>query len=201
MAKKYRYTPATWEYLKCLYYGYGVQQNIKEAFNLAINRLSLGYQEKFVEILKTETTSLVPERLLGLGKLLKFMLPHNPWEEEKYTKEEKSTILRANQMISKAAESGLLEAEEAVAYIMGRGGGEIGLPKDEAKAIEWYIKAAEQGSDNAKYELVLYYLHGTFEFDDNPDKISLEQARFWFKQLSKEKQKEYSSIAKCISRA
>jgi hypothetical protein len=46
-------------------------------------------------------------------------------------------------------------------------------------------------------------LDGTFELglEENPDKISLEKASYWFKQLSKEKQKEYSSLAKSISDA
>ena len=51
--------------------------------------------------------------------------------------------------------------------------------------------------------LVKYYLSGTFEFEleENKNKISLEKAGYWFKQMSKEKQEEYSSIAKIISDA
>jgi len=203
MARSYGYEPATWEYLKCLYYGRGVKQDIREAFNLAINRLSLQHQKEFVQIVETETTPLDPSRLFRLGELLKSMLPHRPWEEDKYTDVEKETVLRANQMISKAAENGLIEAEESIAWIVSEGGGELGLPKDEDKAIEWYTKAANQGSDNSKFMLARYYLDGTFELglEENPDKISLEKASYWFKQLSKEKQKEYSSLAKSISDA
>ena len=203
MANSYRYGPATWEYLKCLYYGRGVKQDIQEAFNLAINRASLQYQKEFVQIVEAETTPLDSVRLFGLGRLLKFMLPHRPWEEDKFTDAEKETIIRANQMISKAAENGLLEAEESIAWIVSEGGGEFGLPKDDEKAIEWYTKAANQGSNNSKYMLAMYYLGGTFEFDleENPEKISLEKASYWFKQISKEKQKEYSLLAKNINDA
>ena len=202
MASNYSYEPATWEYLKCLYYGRGVKQDMREAFNLAINRASLKHQKEFVQIVEAETTPLDPGRLFRLGQLLKFMLPHR-LGKNKYTEEELITIFRANQMICKAAENGLIEAEEEIAWIVSVGGGEFGLPKDEDKAVEWYTKAANQGSDNSKYMLAMYYLSGTFEFEfeENKSKISLEKAGYWFKQMSKEKQEEYSSIAKIISDA
>lgn len=202
MASRYRYEPATWEYLKCLYYGRGVKQDMREAFNLAINRASIQHQKEFVQIVEAETTPLDLEKLFRLGQLLKFMLPHRHWDN-KYTEEEIITILRANQMICKAAEKGLIEAEETIAWIVSVGGGELGLPEDEDKAIEWYTKAANQGSDKSKYMLAMYYLNGTFEFEieENKNKISLEKASYWFNQMSKEKQKEYSSIAKIISDA
>ena len=202
MASNYSYEPATWEYLKCLYYGRGVKQDMREAFNLAINRASLKHQKEFVQIVEAETTPLDPGRLFRLGQLLKFMLPHR-LGKNKYTEEELITIFRANQMICKAAENGLIEAEEEIAWIVSVGGGEFGLPKDEDKAVEWYTKAANQGSDKSKYMLAMYYLSGTFEFEfeENKSKISLEKASYWFKQMSKEKQEEYSTIAKTISDA
>ena len=50
---------------------------------------------------------------------------------------------------------------------------------------------------------MLVLVGGTFEFEfeENKSKISLEKASYWFKQMSKEKQEEYSTIAKIISDA
>lgn len=202
MAARYGYKPAVWECIKCLYYGRGVKQNIPAASDLAINRATWRQQQMFVQMVEAETTPFDAERLFGLGCLLKMMLTHRPWEEDKYTDEEKETIYKANQMIYKAAESGLTKAEEKVAYIIGRGGGEIGLPKDENKAVELYIKAANQGSDDAKLELISFYLNGTFELlKTKRNSISVEKARYWFNQMSIEKQKEHASLAKRISNA
>ena len=36
-----------------------------------------------------------------------------------------------------------------------------GVDKDEAKAVEWYTKAAEQGDKDAQYALALCYQNGT----------------------------------------
>jgi TPR repeat protein len=52
----------------------------------------------------------------------------------------------------------LTEAQYSLGLCYNKG---IGVPKDEAEAVKWYSKAAEQGDAAAQYNLAICYANGT----------------------------------------
>ena len=98
----------------------------------------------------------------------------------------------ANKIIYEAADNGCAAAEHEMGFFchIGPDYGSPDIPKDEEKALEWYTKSAEHGYFDSQWELVLYYMNGTFDVCETiEDKINLDKARYWFKRISPEEQK------------
>jgi len=68
-----------------------------------------------------------------------------------YILEKKQDIPRGVALIKEAAESGNAVAQEMLGGYYAQG---VGVQKDTAQAIEWYTKAAAQGNQKAKNELL-----------------------------------------------
>ena len=73
------------------------------------------------------------------------------------------------------AEHGDSAAQFALGLLYDKG---QGVPRDDAKALEWYTKSAEGGYAKAQYNLALMYEHG------EGIKADLNQAREWFRKAA-----------------
>ena len=75
--------------------------------------------------------------------------------------------------VKRKAESGILKDQVGLARRYYNGDG---VPKDYAKAAEWYQKAAEQGSDFAQYNIGVMYNKG-----EGVSKDAAKAAEWWKK--------------------
>lgn len=84
-----------------------------------------------------------------------------------------SSLEEAIRWWRKAAEQGLVEAQEKIAheYYIG-----YGVPKSIHEAVKWWQKAAEQGNANAEYELGCCFMNG-----EVVSQSYYEAARWWQK--------------------
>ena len=195
----YDYEPSTWEYIKCLYYGIGVKQDRKKAMTRKY-RINSQHQRELVQMLENDFDTLDWAVKYELAMLYQNLMHHKSWERKKYTKEDKRLENVAHQLIYEAAENGYAKAEHEIAHLyqLGPEYGYPDIPKDEGKAIEWYTKSAEHGYFDAKWELVWYYMRGSFFVLDTTDKKDLTKARYWFKKLTPKEQKEHAKVGKEI---
>ena len=187
----YDYEPGTWEYIKCLYYGIGVKQDRKKAMTRKY-RISGQHQQELVRMLENDFDTLDWDVKYELAMLYQNLIHHKSWEREKYTEEEKRLDNAANKIIYEAADNGCAAAEHEMGFFchIGPDYGSPDIPKNEEKALEWYTKSAEHGYFDSQWELVLYYMNGTFDVCETiEDKINLDKARYWFKRISPEEQK------------
>lgn len=82
------------------------------------------------------------------------------------------------QSLTELAQDGDANAQVDLAMAYHEGSGE--LPKDDAKAVEWFRKAAEHGNFEAQYNLGIAYYHG---FGIKKD---LTQAVHWFEKAAQQ---------------
>lgn len=183
----YSYEPGEWEYIKCLYYGSGVKQDRKKAMSMKY-RISCQHQRELIRMLENDIETLDWDMKYELAMLYINQIHHQSWERNKYSKEEKQLEKKAHLLIYAAANHGSAKAEFEMGFFchIGPEYGSLDIPKDENKAIEWYTKSAEHGYFDAKWELVLYYRQGGFGMYESAEKIDLEKARYWFKQITNE---------------
>ena len=117
-----------------------------------------------------ETAARMMRRAAELGSAeaqYELLDEHDPW----YVEDAQERL----EWLRKSAENGWAAAQ----YDWGR------AEQDEAKGIEWITKSARQ-----KYEFAIVHLAYYYADPDNP-RQDMEQARYWFKQLSRDQMDAY----------
>ena len=94
--------------------------------------------------------------------------PRAQYELGKYYWKKKNDYSKALNWIGKAAENGMLQAQEQLAYLYENG---LGINQDLDNAIKWYERAAVRGSESAKYRLAVLLSRHRLDDQDSAGRI------------------------------